>query len=159
MPLIQRHFDYDRLVIIDPFSEPEDKSIKVEKVGLTKENYKEELDKIFEGGKGFLVNLSVNTSSRDVMTYCQTNKILYIDTVVEEWEGFYDDESIPLTRRSNYALRERLIKTMRANPSDSTVISCCGANPGMVNWMVKQAMLNIAKDTNYNLEKEPKTRE
>jgi homospermidine synthase len=28
-----------------------------------------------------------------------------------------------------------------------TAISCCGANPGMVSWLVKQALLDIARDT------------
>ena len=29
----------------------------------------------------------------------------------------------------------------------TTAVSCCGANPGMVSWFVKQALINIAKDT------------
>ena len=40
----------------------------------------------------------------------------------------------------------------------TTSISCCGANPGMVNWLVKQALLNLAKDTEFKIEKQPKTR-
>src|SRR3546814_3617232 len=32
----------------------------------------------------------------------------------------------------------------------STAVSCCGANPGMVSWFVKQALLNIAADTNLD---------
>ena len=41
----------------------------------------------------------------------------------------------------------------------TTSIRCCGANPGMVSWFVKKALLDIAKDTNLEMEKEPKTRE
>ena len=37
-------------------------------------------------------------------------------------------------------------------------MSCCGANPGMVSWFVKQALLNIARDTGVKIE-EPKSRE
>ena len=37
-------------------------------------------------------------------------------------------------------------------------MSCCGANPGMVSWMVKQAMLDVARDTGLKFD-EPKTRE
>src|SRR3546814_9329401 len=29
----------------------------------------------------------------------------------------------------------------------TTAVSCCGANPGMVSWFVKAALLNIAGDT------------
>ncbi len=34
-----------------------------------------------------------------------------------------------------------------ANPGGPTAVSCCGANPGMVSWFVKEALLTLAKDT------------
>jgi homospermidine synthase len=37
-------------------------------------------------------------------------------------------------------------------------VSCCGANPGMVSWFVKQALLNVAGDLGMSVE-EPKSRE
>ncbi len=46
------------------------------------------------GGQGFCVNLSVDTSSVDIMTLCREIGALYIDTVVEPWLGFYFDKSI-----------------------------------------------------------------
>ena len=46
----------------------------------------------------------------------------------------------------------------KTNPGGITAVSCCGANPGMVNWFVKQALLNIAADLGIN-DPEPKTRE
>jgi homospermidine synthase len=39
-----------------------------------------------------------------------------------------------------------------------TAVSCCGANPGMVSWFVKQALLNLAKDTKLKTEV-PNTRD
>ena len=39
------------------------------------------------GGQGFCVNLSVDTSSVDIMTLCREIGALYIDTVVEPWLG------------------------------------------------------------------------
>ncbi len=56
-------------------------------------------------------------------------------------------------------MREALLKDVREKKQKTTAVSCCGANPGMVSWFVKQALLNLAKDTNYFLENEPKTRE
>ena len=44
------------------------------------------------------------------------------------------------------------------SPGGTTAVSCCGANPGMVSWFVKQALLNVAKDVGLKF-KEPKTRE
>src|SRR5690606_8249202 len=39
-----------------------------------------------------------------------------------------------------------------------TAVSCCGANPGMVSWFVKQALLDIASALKIKT-KEPTTRE
>jgi homospermidine synthase len=52
-----------------------------------------------------------------------------------------------------------LLKEVKKQNKKTTAVSCCGANPGMVSWFVKQALLNLAKDTNYVLESDPKTRE
>ena len=100
------------------------------------------------GGQGFCVNLSVDTSSLDIMELCREIGALYIDTVVEPWLGFYFDPKLGPEARSNYALREtdpgRPPQASRAGRPRS---SCCGANPGMVSWFVKQALLNVAGDT------------
>jgi len=71
---------------------------------------------------------------------------LYIDTVVEPWPGFYFDPKLGPEARSNYALRESVLAARRKKPGGPTAVSCCGANPGMVSWFVKQALLNVAKD-------------
>jgi homospermidine synthase len=46
----------------------------------------------------------------------------------------------------------------RRRPGGVTAVSCCGANPGMVSWMVKQALLNIAADLDRAVD-EPQSRE
>src|SRR5262249_46732816 len=84
---------------------------------------------------------------------------LYIDTVNEPWAGFYFDAKLGPEARSNYALREATLKAKRARkPGSNTAVSCCGANPGMVSWFVKQALLNVAKDLKLKTE-EPTSRE
>lgn len=128
------------------------------KIALTPDNYKEILDQIFVNEVGFCVNLSVGTSSSQITQYCQTKGVFYIDTVKEEWEGFYSNEELEVWKRSNYGLREALLKDVRRLNLKTTAVSCCGANPGMVSWLVKQALVNLAKDTNYSLEEEPKNR-
>ena len=58
------------------------------------------------GSGDFLVNVSVDVSSAALIEYCQRNNILYIDTVMEPWLGFYIDPALSVSQRSNYALRE-----------------------------------------------------
>ena len=165
LPLIERHFEFDhkRLVVIDPTDA--DKAIAEErgyefiKSGVTRENYRELLTPLLTrgGGQGFCVNLSVDTSSLAIMELCREIGALYIDTVVEPWVGFYFDATKGPEARSNYALRETVLASRRHSPGGTTAISCCGANPGMVSWFVKQALVNLAADLGDKAP-EPKTR-
>ncbi len=165
LPLIERHFDYDkkRFVIIDPHEDGElarKHGVRFIKQGVTRDNYRELLVPLLTegGGQGFCVNLSVDTSSVDIMTMCREIGALYIDTVVEPWLGFYFDKNLGPEKRSNYALRETLLAAKHKSPGGTTAVSTCGANPGMVSWFVKQALLDIARDTNTPFN-EPKSRE
>jgi homospermidine synthase len=165
LPLIERHFDYDksRFVIIDPHEDGElakQHGVRFIKEGVTRDNYRELLVPLLTAGsgQGFCVNLSVDTSSVDIMTMCREIGALYVDTVIEPWAGFYFDKNIGPEDRSNYALRETLLAAKRKSPGGTTAVSTCGANPGMVSWFVKQALLDIARDTDTPFN-QPKSRE
>jgi homospermidine synthase len=166
LPLIERHFEFDRsrMVVIDPSDADrkllDERGIRFIQAAVTKENYRELLTPLLTagGGQGFCVNLSVDTSSLDIMKLTRELGALYIDTVVEPWLGFYFDSSAGPAARSNYMLRESVLAEKRASKGGATAVSCCGANPGMVSWFVKKALLDIAADTGHQA-KEPKTRD
>ena len=166
LPLIERHFEYDksRITVIDPVEKDrhllDERGVRFIQSGLTGENFRDVLGPLLTegGGQGFCVNLSVDTSSVDIMEFCRELGALYIDTVNEPWAGFYFDASKGAAARTNYALREATLAARRKNPGGPTAVSCCGANPGMVSWFVKQALLDIARDTGLGHE-EPQTRE
>ena len=151
-PLIERHFEYDesRFTVIEPDPAQANflrqHNIRHLQLALTPENYREVLGRLFPDGEGFCVNLSINTSSLDLMKYCRELGVLYIDTVVEPWEGFYFNTT-DNAARTNYALRQAVRDEKAAKPGGPTAISCCGANPGMVSWFVKEALLRLAQDT------------
>lgn len=155
LPLIERHFEYDpkRFVVIDPVDTHrqllDERGIAFVHKAITKDNYRDILTPLLTAGEGqgFCVNLSVDTSSLDIMKLCRELGVLYIDTVNEPWLGFYFDKSKGADERSNYALREAVMEERRRSPGGTTAVSCCGANPGMVSWFVKQALVDIAKDT------------
>ncbi|MCC0048320.1 MAG: homospermidine synthase [Rhodobiaceae bacterium] len=154
LPLIERHFEYDstRFVVIDPEEADkkllDERGIRFIQTPVTKKNYKKLLKPLLTegGGQGFCVNLSVDTSSLDIMKLCRNIGALYIDTVVEPWLGFYFDSKADNASRTNYALRETVRTEKKKNPGGTTAVSCCGANPGMVSWFVKQALVNLARD-------------
>jgi homospermidine synthase len=154
LPLIERHIAFDRskLAVIDPDDKGrpllDERQIRFLSLAITRENYRRVLTPLLSTGpgRGIIVNLSVDTSSVDLMNLAKDLEAFYIDTVVEPWPGFYMDKTRSISERSNYALREELLDLRRRRPGGVTAVSCCGANPGMVSWMVKQALIDIAKD-------------
>ncbi len=149
LPLIERHFTFDksRVTVIDPDDKNrrllDERGITFIQKPVTRENFVEFLTPLLTEGEGqaFVVNLSVDVSSVAIMGLCHEVGALYIDTVAEPWLGFYTDARLSISERSNYALREAVLDLRRAVGPGPTAISCCGANPGMVSWFVKQALL------------------
>jgi homospermidine synthase len=166
LPLIERHiaFDREKFVVIAPDDTDrrllDQRQICFMHLALTRENYRDVLAPLLTcgPGRGMMVNLSVDTSSVDLMEFCKDIDAFYIDTVVEPWPGLYFDAKRSISERSNYALRESVLDLRHRRPGGITAVSCCGANPGMVSWMVKQALIDVAKDLKLNVA-EPNTRE
>jgi homospermidine synthase len=166
LPLIERHFNYDksRFTVIDPVDTDrrllDERGIAYVQEYVTEANYADLLKPLLTqgGGQAFLVNLSVEVSSTAIMRLCREVGALYIDTVAEPWKGFYTDASLSASQRSNYALRYGVLDLRDELKTGPTAVSCCGANPGMVSWFVKQALLNVAVDCGVDLP-EPTNRE
>jgi homospermidine synthase len=166
LPLLERHIGFDRskFVVIAPDDSDrgllDERKLKFQKLAITKENYRDVLTPLLTGGpgRGMIVNLSVDTSSADLMDLCKDIDAFYIDTVCEPWPGLYTNAKATISERSNYALREGVLDVRRRRPGGVTAISCCGANPGMVSWFVKQALIDIARDLGVKAN-EPASRE
>jgi homospermidine synthase len=164
LPLIERHFTYDkaRFVVIDPEDKDrkllDDRGIRFVHQAVTKDNYRHLLTPLLSRRQqGFRQSVGRHLARHHGAV--RQIGALYIDTVNEPWPGFYFDAKLGPEARSNYALREATMTAKRARKLGSnTAVSCCGANPGMVSWFVKQALLNVAGDLKLKF-KEPKTRE
>ena len=114
--------------------------------GVTKDNYREVLVPLLTagGGQGFCVNLSVDTWLGRHHDHVPRIGALYIDTVTSPGSASISTSKGP-EKRSNYALREALLAAKKARPGGlDNAVSTCGANPGMVSWFVKQALLDVA---------------
>ena len=146
---------HDRCTVIDPDDHDrhilDEYRVRYLRQPISQDNYRTLLPELLtEGeGQGFCINLSVDTSSLDIMRLCRELGVLYIDTVVEPWPGFYYDTDRDNATRTNYALRETVMEERRRSPGGTTAVSCCGANPGMVSWFVKQALVNLAADLGH----------
>jgi len=152
LPLILRHIGIapERLTIVTA----EDKgSAEAAKYGskfiqerLTRENYRRVLAPLLGRGD-FLVNVSVEVSSVALIKLCWEKGAMYLDTCIEPWPGGYTDPTVPAGRRTNYALREEALALRTGNARAPTAVLTHGANPGLVSHFLKQALLNIARDT------------
>ncbi|HWT08590.1 MAG TPA: saccharopine dehydrogenase C-terminal domain-containing protein [Roseomonas sp.] len=153
LPLILRHIDMpkDRIEIVTSDDRgaaiAAEYGVKHTVLPLTRENYAAELRARLSKGD-FLCNLSVDVSSVALITLCREIGALYLDTCVEPWLGGYTDPSLSPSQRSNYALRESML-ALKAG-AGPTAVTTHGANPGLVSHFVKQALLNIAKDTGHD---------
>jgi homospermidine synthase len=163
LPLIERHIGFDpaQFTVIEPTDDHanilRDHGIRHLQVALTAENFAEVLRPLFPQGRGMIVNLSVDVDSIQVMKLAQEIGVQYLDTVVEPWPGFYFGSTLPNAERTNYPLRERVRALGKTYVGGPTSVSCCGANPGMVSWLLKEALLRLAADTGVSAN--PQTRE
>jgi homospermidine synthase len=166
LPLLERHvgFDRNKFIVIAPEDDDrrllDERQLRFLHKAITKENYRDVLTPLLTvgPGRGMIVNLSVDTSSVDLIAFAKDIDAFYIDTVVEPWPGFYTDRKRSISERSNYALREGVLELRRRRPGGVTAVSCCGANPGMVSWFAKQALLDIVADIGLKAD-EPKSRD
>ncbi len=92
-----------------------------------------------------LLNLAVNVSSIDLIGLCQSLGSIYLDTCIEPWDGHYTDETLSLSQRSNYTLREEAMALKSKYPNGSTAILAHGANPGLVSHFIKKALMDLAQ--------------
>jgi homospermidine synthase len=152
LPLILRHIgtSSDRITIVTAENsgrtEAEQFGVKFVKTALTQENYRQVLEPLVSAGD-FLLNLSVDVSSVALIQLARERGALYLDTCVEPWAGGYTDPKATVDSRSNYTMRLQALALRSGAEKTPTAVLTHGANPGLVSHLVKQALLNIAKDT------------
>ena len=125
LPLIERHIAFDRtkFVVIGPDDSDrkllDERQLRFMHLAITRENYREVLTPLLTAGpgRGMVVNLSVDTSSVELMEFSKEIDAFYIDTVVEPWPGLYMDSKRSISERSNYALRESVLAARRRRSS------------------------------------------
>lgn len=154
LPLLLRHLDLKPAQFTLITNDDENKEIALEygldfRVnGLTSENHKKILEPLLHSGD-MLLNMSVDVSTVDLIKVCNAAGAMYLDLSIEPWAGVYLDPDLPTYERTNYVLRENTLALKDA--VKPTAILTHGANPGLVSHLVKQALLNIAKDNDLEV--------
>ena len=157
LPLIRRHIDLpaERICIVTADERgreaAESFGVAFDVRPLTQDGWQDVLEPLVGAGD-FVLNLSVDVSSLALVEFCHGRGALYLDTCIEPWAGAYFDPALSPSQRSNYALRERVLKLRRRLGAGPTAVIAQGANPGLVSQLVKQAALTVARDTGLDAE-------
>lgn len=163
LPLLLRHIGMspDQIMVIKPGEDDAEKArdqgVRLQHATVTEANLRELLDPLLGAGD-FLLNLSVNVSSRALIAFCRERRALYLDTCNEPWAGGHLDASLPLAQRTNYALREAALALRTPGGDAPTALITHGANPGLVSHFVKQALLELAAQSHLAAQ-EPRPRD
>ena len=154
LALIQRHVDMPRENVVIITAEERGREVAAE-MGvefhvkpITRENWRAVLGPMLKPGD-FLLNLSVDVESVTLVKLANERGAFYLDTCIEPWVGGYTDPKLTPSQRSNYALRESALALAPKFAGGPTAVLTHGANPGLVSYFVKEALLTIAKDTGH----------
>lgn len=118
---------------------------------LDADNYEDVLQPLLAPGD-FLVNLAVDVCSLDLVRLCHRRGAFYLDADNQPWPGRYENPALSASQRSNYALREEMLAFGRDHRDGPTACITQGANPGLVNALLKVALLNMAADLGLQAE-------
>lgn len=151
-PLLLRHIDMDfrRLTVMD-FEDLAEKipdtlaaGAVYRRVRITPDNIATVLGEHLGAGD-LLINLSWNIDTGDIIEWCQHHGVLYVDTSVEVWDPYADQENTDPRERTLYSRHQALRKRAASwAPDGPTAIVEHGANPGLVSHWVKVALTDIA---------------
>lgn len=113
---------------------------------ITKDNLEDTLDGLLSDGD-LLIDLAWNIGLDELLDWCRSHNVRYLNTSVEVWSPYDDPASASPQERTLYrrhmALRRQLAR-WGTNDGPSAVVEH-GANPGLVSHFTKQALSEIAE--------------
>jgi homospermidine synthase len=119
--------------------------VRFDAVALTSENVRDEVGRRLGPGD-FLLNLSVEVSSLELLQLANERGALYLDTGIEPWPGGYTDPSLSPGQRTNHEFQAKALALRgRIGAGRPTAVICQGANPSLVSQLVKAAVLELAR--------------
>jgi homospermidine synthase len=152
LPIFLKHFRIDpkNITVLDfedragaakPWT---DQGVRFIRQRITPENLGSELAKYLSSGD-LLIDLAWNIDCCEIVAWCHTRGVLYINTSVEVWNPYLGAKKKHPTERTLY-WRHGNIRRMTSGwtqPGPTAVLEH-GANPGLISHWTKQGLLDIA---------------
>ena len=111
-------------------------------IEITEKNYRKILSTYVDAGD-MIVNCSLNIDAQSILTWCMDNNVMHIDTSLERWADFQDEDIPNLANRTLYHTHLTLRQQLKNTSGKATCVVTHGANPGYVTHLTKRALLNL----------------
>ncbi|HOW59840.1 MAG TPA: saccharopine dehydrogenase C-terminal domain-containing protein [Candidatus Omnitrophota bacterium] len=153
LPILLKHIriPYKNITIIDFADKRKElapwikKGIRYSQERISPVNVARTLSKYVSAG-GLILDLAWNIDSLDMLNWCHDNKVLYMNTSVEEWDPYANIEKKTPLEKSLYFKQMEIRKlTAKWNHDSVTAVLDHGANPGLISHFTKQGLLDIAE--------------
>ncbi|MFH1444676.1 MAG: saccharopine dehydrogenase C-terminal domain-containing protein [Candidatus Peregrinibacteria bacterium] len=167
LPLLLRHVSMprDRITVIDmvdcsasPVLAPAlQEGVHFVQEQITRDKLGEQLS-CYAGPGDMIIDLAWNIGCLDILEWCHTHDVLYINTSIELWDP-YDNFDKKLTTDRTLYVRHMAIRKMIRDWGDKpgpTAIIEHGANPGLVSHFTKRALLDIGNKLKAEKKKDPR---
>ena len=151
--VLLRHIDipYENITIVDFADKHEalkpwvEKGIRYSQERITPINISKVLSKYASSG-GLVIDLSWNIDCIDMLSWCHDNKVLYINTSVEEWDPYATIHTKSPFKKSLYH-KQMEIRDMisKWNDGSTTAVLDHGANPGLISHFTRKGIIDITR--------------
>lgn len=168
LPLVLRHLDIDpkNIIVLEAADNTERFLEKYAAFGIGYVvqsidiyNMAAVLEKYLDPGD-YLIDVSTDIAAIDIIDWCQTKGVLYLNTSLEDWPEENQNENYPHHIRTLYNAHQNLREAAaKWKPNGATTVITHGANPGIVSHFVKEALLDISEATLGSPVKVPENKE
>ena len=152
LPILLKHISipYKNITIIDFIDKRKElqpwikRGVKYYQERVTPININQLLSRHVSLG-GMVIDLAWNIECLDMLTWCHDNKVLYINTSVEEWDPYANiHKKTPFQKSLYYKQMQIRDMTSRWSNSSATAVLDHGANPGLISHFTKKGLIDIA---------------
>jgi homospermidine synthase len=122
------------------------RGVQYEIVRITEESYKATLAG-YVGRGDMIIDLAWNIGCVDIVNWCHENGVLYLNTSVEVWDPYGEEERLdprPYTLYTRHLDLAKMIDRWGGNKGTTAIVDH-GANPGLVSHFTKVALIGIAE--------------
>ena len=155
LPLLVKHISvpYKNITVIDFADKRREldpwikKGVKYFQEKITPVNIARTLSRHVSPG-GIIMDLAWNIECLSMLNWCHENKVLYVNTSVEEWDPFANiEKKTPYEKSLYYKQMEiwKLISRWSTDQKAATAVLDHGANPGLISHFTKKGIINIAE--------------